>query len=166
MADLKLVKNGQIFIMPNKASRVEDFGSKDIEIKYAEKLCKANRKRFNTKKDLLVECGIYSDELDSSNIPDQGFLVEIDNKVYRVFPGEVSRYIPNRILASMKEGITTSITFPDLQACELVSDEGEKHYSVPLSMDLTINFTPSQTKYTFGEYEFKEFEKLLKVVCQ
>ena len=165
--NLEIIKNGNIFIMPTKASKIDDFKDlRDTELKYAEKLCRANHRRFNKEKDWLVECGIYSEELDSTNIPNQGFTTEINSKIYRVFPGEISRYIPSRILATMKEGNQASIRFKDLQACELYSDEYGKHYEPPILLDLILQFIPSQTKYNFGEYNFKEFEKLLELVCR
>jgi hypothetical protein len=163
MANLNKTVTGEIFIIPNHAGLVKDYLFKEEELERATSLCKANGKEFDENNDWIVETWFLSEEVGSDNIPDHGFSVNINDKKYRIFSGELSRHIPAKLLPS-KEGEPVSITFENIDAYEMNHEDVRKRFhDNPEKLDITLNLTAAQEKYRYGN--FGKFEEVLSKVC-
>jgi hypothetical protein len=148
------------FIIPNSASRIQDYYSEDTQVRRREeatKICSDNNVDFDESKDYMVQTWITSEDLHADNITDHGFHFEEDGERYWVHAG-IGRFIPSNLI-NIKEGETVTLSFNDNEVYAR-NDLDEEH---PVNVNVILHITAAQTKYRYRN--FGKFEDTLKYVC-
>ncbi len=149
--DITVAANADVFVIPNHASTVNEFVfGKDTRKETVCNVCFANGVSYDPETDKLIQLWMVSDDLQSDNIEDHGFISNFNGKEYRCHLPAYCHSLPKKLLPS-KEGETKRIIIPNCIATERSRDADEE-----INFDLILNITASQTKYrykNFGNFE-------------
>ena len=149
--NIKVTANADVFVIPNHASTADEFiFGKETRKETVSNVCFANAVSYSPEMDKLIQLWIVSDDLQSDNIEDHGFIYKFNGKEYRCHLPAYCHSLPKTVLPS-KEGETKTVIIPNCIAEERSHDADEE-----IIFDLELHLTAAQTKYrykNFGNFE-------------
>ena len=158
-----IVINGDIFIIPNRACKIDDYYEDFREkfLKEAIEICEINGFEFNKDEDHIIETWYLSNELGCDNIPDHDLYIVYDNKEYQII-STCGRQIPENFFRGHKEGDVVSVKLP----C-IIRESHLPHHkgNVDGDIETVVEF---RLKLNQGDYRYRrfgEFEDVLRKVC-
>ena len=152
-----LVINGDIFIIPNRAAKIQDFFdfAQEEKKEIMEKICRLNERVFDVDNEHCLETWICSEEFQCDNVADHN-IHTLTTDGQRVTIGiDNGRYIPSSLFKGHKEGETIEIKIPIWISIS--------HAETPINTVVTFRLTLSQTKYRYRI--FGNFEEVFDRVC-
>lgn len=108
-----IIINGDIFIIPNAATKIHDHfeSSRERLLGTMTEICDLNNTVFNDRTDRLVQCWYCSKELGCDNIPDHSIYTTDENgQDCRICVD--GRFLPSNLFEGKKEGDVISIKIP------------------------------------------------------
>ena len=145
---------GDIFIIPNRASRLSEC-FKGYQEMYKE-ICKYNNKEFDPNM-FIIETWMVAPEL-SDNLGDEGFIFEHEGKEFYVNPGRIKSFVPECFLSDVKEGDYIEFTYKNVKATEISKEKNE------IKISINFKFRANQRDYRYRN--FGNFEDVLTRVTR
>jgi len=149
-----LVINGDVFIIPNSAAKINEFFEPEKKRELMKSICKMNGVEFNEEKDLCVETWIVSKEFCSDNVADHNIRTVNEDGNIVLIGLNSGRFIPSCLLKDHNEGETIDIKLPiwiNINRAETAEDT-----------EVTFRLTLAQEKYRYKR--FGSFQEVFKAV--
>ena len=146
--DITIKATGEVFIIPNRLNRKDEFLSESVQSTLQEM---ADINDITEENSMFVECWIVSDELNTENLRDHGGHINDDDRI-----NIHTNHIPSTLFIGKKEDDIVTIKFP----ATLHDHANNTHDKITLEMKLTL----SQLKYRYRNHgKFEEcFERLTR----